>query len=104
MAGRQFFRNEGRPAFQPETGFFDVIGEGRSRNGGNACLTLVRQKNKAGKTPSGLAGLIQFKSPASALLQRSVRTENMKPKVHVPLMGKRLDMQIVRVVDVFADL
>jgi hypothetical protein len=51
MAGRQFFRNEGRPAFQPETGF---IG---SADGNQGLEPQLWSQKKAGKTSSGLAGL-----------------------------------------------
>lgn len=72
----------------------------RTRKSGSAATA---RKNKAGKTRAGLAGLIQFREPCGALLQRGIRAENMKPEMHMPLMGKRLDVQVVAVVDIFAD-
>ena len=39
-----------------------------------------------------------------ALFQRGVRAKDVKPEMHVALVSKGFDVQVVGVVDVFADL
>jgi len=106
------FRSQRRMAFQPESAHqtrFGYASECRSgafaQNQPGVRRRLSLNTRRASKTRPVLLAL-ERPCPEETLflLQRRIRTKDMQADMHVTVMRKRPDMQIMRMVDVFTDL
>ena len=106
------FRSQRRRAFQPESAHQTAIRLciGVSQRCVRADQPGVRRRlslntRRASKTRPVLLAL-ERPCPEETLflLQRRIRTKDMQADMHVAVMRKRPDMQIVGMIDVFTDL
>jgi hypothetical protein len=107
----QPFRNQRGPAFQPESASrLDLATENRT----NASITAEPWPDRttapaegwpAAKSQQDLAILLAILVCAvRELFQQRIRAKHVKSNMHVAIMGKDPDFQVMRAIDILTDL